>query len=172
MKRPPLKVIGPSIVYIPLTRGFFALVDDISFGRVFQHDWIAHKGKTSDGSYAFANIRDDAGVQHPAFMHRVIAGLQPRDGKKIDHINGNGLDNRVCNLRECSHEENMRNRRMGKNNTTGLKGIYLDRNSNLWKATISVKGRTIHLGKFSDKEAAHEAYASAAQKLHGEFARP
>lgn len=91
----------------------------------------------------------------------------------VDHINGNGLDNRRCNLRVCSHGENMRNRTMNRNNRSGYKGVYFDpdKNGRPWRAQIRANGRKHSLGRFDTAEQAYEAYQKAAERLHGEFAR-
>lgn len=88
---------------------------------------------------------------------------------EIDHINGNPIDNRVCNLRVATHKQNLRNSRRRSDNTSGFKGVY--RHGKRWRAKINVDGRQIHLGTFDEKEAGHIAYAKAAAQHFGEFAR-
>lgn len=91
----------------------------------------------------------------------------PRLG--IDHINGNGLDNRLINLREATQAENTANARKKKTCKSGFKGVTAYRSK--WVATVGKAGRKIHLGCFDTREQAHAAYCSAAKRLHGEFAR-
>lgn len=104
-------------------------------------------------------------------LHRLIAGCE--DGQLVDHINGNGLDNRRSNLRLCSHVENMQNRRMHRNNQSGHKGVYFDPdlNGRPWRAQIRAHGKKHCLGRFDTAEQACEAYKNAALRLHGPFAR-
>ncbi|MBE8596836.1 HNH endonuclease [Xenorhabdus sp. BG5] len=110
-------------------------------------------------------------------LHRIIWMLLNGpiiDGLVIDHINGNTRDNRICNLRACSQEENLRNRKTHSNNQCGLKGVYFDGSRvrpSQWRAQIRHQGRKIYLGRFPTKEQAHSAYIRAAKKLHGEFSR-
>lgn len=86
---------------------------------------------------------------------------------EIDHINLDRSDNRISNLREATMAENMRNRSgWGK---TGLKGAYVARVG--FSAVVQVDGMPRYLGRFPTAEAAHAAYVSAANDLHGEFAR-
>lgn len=101
-------------------------------------------------------------------MHRLILNLL--GNQQTDHINGNGLDNRRSNLRICNHADNMKNRKIAKNNRSGLKGIWYSAKHRGWRAQIRSNGVRYHLGCFSNAEDAHEAYWQAAKKLHGEFA--
>ena len=105
--------------------------------------------------------------------HRLVwlyeYGRWPPD--QLDHINGITSDNRLINLREASHLENMRNRGKPRTNTSGLKGACFHKNRNYWIAQIKNNGKNIHLGCFDSAEEAHAAYRNAAQKIFGEFAR-
>jgi hypothetical protein len=87
---------------------------------------------------------------------------------EIDHINGDGADNRFANLREATRGENARNRAR-QNNTSGFKGVV--GRGTRWEAKIYYDGREIYLGTFATPEEAHAAYAKAALEHHGEFAR-
>jgi HNH endonuclease/AP2 domain len=86
---------------------------------------------------------------------------------EIDHKNRNPADNRIANLRQCSHAQNMCN--ATRRNPSGFKGVSRARSK--WRATIGVNGRSIHLGTFSTPEEAAAAYDKAARLYHREFAR-
>jgi hypothetical protein len=90
----------------------------------------------------------------------------------IDHRDGNSINNRWSNLRRATATQNSANRRRSLRNTSGYKGVFLCRKSGRWRAFICKKRRRILLGTFATAEAAHAAYATAARKLFGEFARP
>jgi hypothetical protein len=107
--------------------------------------------------------------QRLAWLH--VHGKWP-DGE-IDHKNNNPLDNRIENLRDCTSQQNKANRGKNKNNATGLKGVYLVKDSKTkpYGAAITVDRRSISLGKFSTAEEAHAAYEAAARKHFGDFAR-
>ncbi len=87
----------------------------------------------------------------------------------IDHINRIRSDNRLCNLRLATTSENMRNRALQRNNTSGHKGVTAV--GTKWQAQIQVHGESLYLGSFTSKAAASEAYASASAMFHGEFGR-
>ena len=102
-------------------------------------------------------------------MHREI--LRPRENFVCDHINGDGLDNRRINLRICSFSGNVRNSRVRKDNSSGVKGVYFQKRYRNWKAYIYVNEKYIHLGCFKNVQGAALAYNRAAQKYCGKFAR-
>ena len=101
-------------------------------------------------------------------LHRMIMG-EP-DGKMIDHINVNPLDNRRENLRVCTNQQNLFNKNKYSNNTSGFKGVSFHKNAQKFVASISIDGKLKHLGYFATAAAAHEEYKIAAVKYHGEFA--
>ena len=89
----------------------------------------------------------------------------------IDHRDADATNNRWNNLRRATRSQNSANRRRPRHNTSGYKGVYLCRKSGKWCAHIGWNGRTIHLGRFTTPQEAHDAYLKAARKLFGEFAR-
>ena len=89
----------------------------------------------------------------------------------VDHIDGNGLDNRLSNLRLCTASENLRNTAICKANTSGYKGVSYHGSLSKWCSYITVNKKRIHLGVFDTPVLAHAAYCKAALELHGEFAR-
>lgn len=90
---------------------------------------------------------------------------------EIDHKNGNRADNRISNLREATRGQNSANRGRMSSNKTGFKGVFRSRLPNRWSAEIKTNGRRHYLGHFDCPLKAAAAYAAAAAKFHGEFAR-
>lgn len=150
---------------INLSRGLVAIVDDDLFDYLNQWKWYAypHRGTF----YARRNRGVTEAGKPQEIMHVRI--MQPREGNQVDHINGNGLDNRRENLRECTHTENMRNRKIHRNNTSGYKGVYKKKQG--WFSAISVNGEFKYLGCYTEKEDAAKAYDVAAKDFYGEFAK-
>ena len=102
-------------------------------------------------------------------LHRVIMG--DPDGKMIDHINTNKLDDRRENLRIATNQQNQCNKNKTKSNTSGFKGVCFYKQTQKFVAQIRINGKKKHLGYFATAEGAHEEYKRAAVKYHGEFAR-
>lgn len=88
----------------------------------------------------------------------------------IDHINGSRSDNRIQNLRLATHGENLMNRGPQRKNTTGYKGIWWDKNKQLWAAMIGFNNQKKALGRYETAEDAARAYDAAARLYHGQFA--
>lgn len=163
--RPPVFTAGG--VLIPLTRGLHAIIDAGDLPLVSGRNWYA--GQSHNAIYALSHEKAADGTSPTLRMHRVILGAKP--GDIVDHRDGNGLDNRRANLRWATSAENTRNRAIFPTNTSGFKGVSWDDEHGLWRARITFDRRVIHLGRFSSREAAHDAYARAAKRLHGDFAR-
>lgn len=154
---------------IPLTRGKVALVDEADFARLDEWKWHVHEGPDERYIYAGRRRRKGEGPRGVVLMHRVILGAPA--GLVVDHINGDGLDNRRANLRLASIADNAHNQRLARNNTLGVKGVWRGRRPDRWHATIHVHGRALWLGLHRSLEEAARAYDRAAREHFGEFAR-
>ena len=128
-----------------------------SVGYVVRNIYKTHAQKNNDD---YKNI----------LLHRAIVGAEK--GQCVDHRNGVRLDNRLKNLRICSHLENMRNQSNKKNSASKLKGVSQNKRSESrpWKAHIKAENKIIRLGVFESKEEAAKAYDEAAKLHFGEFA--
>lgn len=152
-------------VKVPLTRGCFAIVDECDARDVLRFKWYATPGSRAGVMYA-ARTFGGRKSKRTITMQKFITGYA-----MTDHINGDGLDNRRCNLRPASPAENHHNLFMSPNNTTGFKGVSFDKKNLRWAANIGVDGVQIWLGRHDSPEAAALAYDNAAREYHGEFAR-
>lgn len=155
-------------VLVPLTHGFFALIDAIDAGAVGLFNWHYLKSPRETSGYA----RCSSGPHES--LHRVVAkrmGLALSDGVEVDHENMNGLDCRRSNLRVATKQQNGANKAIPAHNTSGLKGVTFHAAAGKWQGQIRAGGRYRYLGLFESKEAAGEAVAAARAQLHGPFAR-
>ena len=148
--------------------GHKAIVDLEDLPRLSQSRWFTDKNRNT--YYAYRNVWTN-GVCKKIYMHREVIGDIP-DGKEVDHINGNGLDNRKCNLRFCSHKENCQASRKRAKAASKYKGLSWDRHGNNWRARImNLTGQRLELGRFESELDAANAYDKAALELFGEFAQ-
>jgi hypothetical protein len=151
-------------VEIPLPGGLSALVSKCDEGLVRQHAWCKQAIKCNNkGFYAKAHLRLGNGKSRKLYMHRLVLGLDFGDGRRVDHINGNGLDNRRENLRLATPMLNSGNARR-KSKTTGFKGVYKDK-----KKFVAGCGGT-RSGPFDTAIEAAREYDAMALRRYGEFA--
>ena len=164
-KPKPIRIEG-EVAYVTLTKGKEAIIDSCDIGTVKEFGW--HALSPADLFYAARGVHI-GGKKKVLLMHREIIGAEK--GVHVDHINGNGLDNRRLNLRIASHAQNMRNRKINANNKTGFKGVSFDKKYNKYMPCIRINGKTKHLGSYDTAEEAYSAYCKASAELHGEFGR-
>jgi len=149
------------VKYIKLTQNKYAIVDDIDYKRVSLFKWHVQKDKNT--FYARTNTSKKLGSQRTVRMHHFIVGF-PLHNLKVDHINGNGLDNRKENLRIISNRENCQNTvksRFGLK-TSIYPGVNWMKAKKKWRAEIQINGKQIHLGLFESEEEAAYKYEEAA----------
>ena len=133
------------------------------------------------GTLQFCKKRPDKqyykiGINGKLYMlHRLafyyVTSIDPAENQ-IDHINGNGLDNRFDNLRLATHFDNGKNRKKDKDNTSGFKGVSWYKHHKVWRARITVNKKSIFLGYFHTPEEASAAYQSAAELHFKDYKRP
>jgi len=154
---------------IPLTQGKVALVDDADYEELSKYKWRVQKDYRSNTYYASRYSRLSTGKYTAIPMHRQIMGLEYGNKDSIDHINHIGLDNRRCNLRLCTQQQNCFNR-LVRGGTSKYKGVCFDKYHKKWRATIRLNDVSSFLGYFDLEEDAAEAYNAAAEECFGEFA--
>ena len=103
-------------------------------------------------------------------VHRIIMGVVEDSSIEVDHINGDPSDNRKCNLRVCTHSENLKNQKLYKDNTSGYSGVNWDKNKRRWVAEIIVDGKRIRK-RFKSKNEAIAKRKEWEELYFGEFNR-
>ena len=147
---PSLETLQKLFSYDPLT----GILRYKKNGKAVSQRHIYSKVKVEGHAYDAARV-----------MWKMNTGNDPAE-LVIDHINGNRCDNRAINHRLCTRKQNLQNRKKGKSNTSGYKGV-----------TTTQKGKFIaqcsgkYIGSFDDAWSASIAYRETAVKLHGEFYR-
>lgn len=101
------------------------------------------------------------------YIHQLIMDFP--NNMIIDHINHNVWDNRKENLRLVTSSQNLMNRKISKNNTSGYVGVYYRKDRDKWQSYIMINKKRISLGAFKDKEDAIKARKEAEEKYFGEY---
>lgn len=131
---------------------------NIPIGRAAGCRWVSGKNTyiriSVEGRWVFAHT-----IAFVALHGRLPSGV-------IDHINGDGTDNRAENLRDVDHATNLRNQRRNKNNKSGVMGVDFHQSSGKWRARIIVDQKEHHLGTF-DSRAEAVCARHAAERIHG-----
>lgn len=149
---------------IPLTKGRYARIDDVDFERVAQIRWSTTKSKSAiETFYAISKVG-----KKTIYLHRFI--LEPTDKETVDHINGDGLDNRRENLRICTQSQNLMRQRKTRGKSK-YKGVWKHQYKDKWCADIKANGVRHRLGIFKTEKSAAKAYDEKAKEIHGVFAR-
>lgn len=154
---------------IELTKDQFAAVDDDDFESLRVYSWKAGWSKTGKTFYAYRNSTRN-GKSETVLMHRQILGLVCGDKRQGDHIDHNTLDNRRCNLRVATREQQQANKGALCVNKSGFKGVEWNAYHKKYRAQIQVSNKKMFLGYFATPEDAHAAYNAAARSYHGDFA--
>ena len=164
-----MSIMQSGVVDVKLSRGLVAIIDVEDFELVSQHKWCAVRSTKTD--YAIRGQRVSG--KHVSFMmHRVL--LNATDGMHVDHINGNGLDNRRANLRLCTQRENNRNSQKQKGCSSEFKGVSKCKQNQgypkPWLAKLYVDKKT-YCRSFATEIEAALWYDEMAKEHHGVFAR-
>lgn len=162
---PPPQPPDGTFFYIALTQGEYAMVDAEDFERVNRHKWCLSRCRGhlyAQRRYRGKTIR----------MHQFI--MNPPQGKVVDHIDGNGLNNRRCNLRICNQQQNAWNHRYTKpeHAASPYIGVYrYAHRPDKWFARVQCGKDKTHLGPFDSAIEAARARDFKAVEFFGEFAR-
>ncbi len=159
--------IDGETAYIPLSKGYEAIVDAADIALVDGLNWCA---QISLSGLVYAVSGGGNGIRQIR-MHRIILGLND-DELEGDHQDGSTLNNKRNNLRVCTRAQNAMNRGLFQSSTTGAKGVtWVRDHGGKYRAQIMVDGVHRYLGYFDTINEASGAYQAAASEAFGEFAR-
>lgn len=152
---------------IPLTQEQYAWVDAADYERMMRLTYHAQWSPLKRAFYAKRSLTIAINAYIPVPMQYDV--MTPEEGEIIDHIDPKDtLNNCIDNLRSASQAENMRNRKRGKNNTSGRKNVRLQ-NGNYY-VRVAVHGETTKFGPFKTFDEACSVQEMAVKAIHGEFA--
>lgn len=153
-----IQELGYGLSLVEMTTGECHLIDTAQEYLVSEYSWYQNEK-------GYAATWNEGNV---LLIHRLITGALP--DTVVDHKNHKAWDSRQANLRVCSHAENMRNRSLNKNNTSGFKGVSWYKRRSRWVAHVAVNNKKKTVGYFHTTIEAARAYDRAALELHGAFA--
>jgi len=156
--------------YINLSQGYKAIVDDEDYEYLNLFKWNVRIVNNTQYAKRSQRLPNATTIQ----MHRQILNVE--SGFMVDHINGNGLDNRKENLRIVTRSQNLMNSKKPKTGKTSkYKGVNFYKGSKnatkCWRAEIRLNGKSIYLGAFYSEKDAAIAYNTAALKYFKQFAK-
>jgi hypothetical protein len=158
-------------VRVGLTMGKFALIDDEDAEKVLgtEHAWKAKRDRRKHRPDVFYALRRRSQSSTHISMHRLV--LDAPVHLQVDHINGDGLDNRKANLRLATEHQNSAHK-IGKlpGTSSQYRGVTWHKQAKRWQAAIQVRRKKIYLGLFVNETEAAGAYDHAAKAHFGEFA--
>lgn len=143
--------------------GLVAIIDPEDYDLVEGYDWYPHK--TLHTFYADTNAFREDDTKTTLRMHRLILPTT----KQVDHINGNGLDNRMSNLRTATRSQSGLKDKRQTGGTSQYRGVYRKRAR--WHAQAQLNGKKYNLGVYDHEQEAARAYDDFAAEYYGAFAR-
>jgi hypothetical protein len=153
---------------IPLTQQKYAIVDPEDYERLSQYKWHINTGRGTFYAVRCVWVKSERKTKSIK-MHRELMKID--DELYVDHINGDGLDNRKANLRAATAFQNSWNmKKLRRKCWSRYKGVTWNKRQNRWVAQIMARGKIKFLGCFTDEIEAGRAYDEAAKKFHREFA--
>lgn len=152
------KVVGNTVLMY-LGNGGVATIDakDLNIAQEYHGTWRRFESGTNE--YVLGNVKGKN-----IYLHREIMNCP--DGFVVDHIDGDGLDNRRRNLRIVTQAENLQNLPNGakSNSQSGIRNVFYDRYFDKWVVEVAVNGQVVYKKRFKFKKDAEIASVMARAK--------
>lgn len=162
--RSPLPPDADGVVRLPISRGYFALIDAEDVERISPWLWSALE-RPGRSPYVFRKEK-----RATIYLHRFL--MDAPTGLQVDHIDGNGLNCRRSNMRLCTASQNQMNRTNSRSEKSSrYKGVFWSKHHRKWIAQIKLNYINTRLGGFDSEDEAAKAYDAAAVEAFGPFAR-
>lgn len=155
---------------VPLSGGYFAVINDCDAERVGAFNWQSHVSRRPDGSIGTVYVRRIAPDGTYVSLHRFVMG--DSSSAYIDHRDGDGLNNIRANLRPATAQQNGANAAKPIHGLSSqFKGVVWNKRYGRWRANVKANGVKLHLGYFDNEIEAALAYDAAACAHFGTYAR-
>src|SRR3990167_1985734 len=153
---------------LPISKGKITIISDEDYTQLAQHKWRVYinSGKLYAARWEKGKTMK---TRKHIKMHQVI--MNPLKGLIVDHIDGDGLNNRRDNLRIVSNRQNTINRRKSVGTSSQFKGVYKAKNTIKWRSYIKTNNRQIYLGMFDTEHQAALVYDLWAKDMFGQYAK-
>lgn len=165
------------MIEIKLTKNLVAQIDECDCDLISKYTWHS---ATSKRSSPYANTRifynDGSSKSYITSMHRLIMGCTFGDGRFVDHIDGNGLNNKRDNLRFVTRSQNAVNRKNKTNKISkyfGVSSVIRGRKTKVkyWTASVRFMGQMVFHGYYKSENDAALAFNEEVVKYYGNFAK-
>lgn len=156
---------------MPSTKGQVIKICECHYDKVKHWKWSAslHSRKGAPEKYIPFRMQVIDGKQVGILMNRFVLDAKP--GEKVDHIDGNSMNNACDNLRLATQSQNNLNQKGAKHNSkSGYKGVYWHKGAQKWAAEVVYDHKKYYLGLFEDVKEAGKTYNAKALELDPEFA--
>lgn len=153
-------------------KGHELIFDEITYELFKKRNWYVENSRGLLYLRWHGITGGRGGKQFRLHFHREALNLK-NPKLVVDHINGNSLDNRLCNLRICTQKENMKNQkyRNTPNRTSNYLGVYYNKVNNNWRSSFYCGRKRFEVGSFKTELEAAKAYNVAVRKIKGPTVR-
>lgn len=149
-------------------------------GGAYPPDRLAKSWNTKFAGKVAGSENGTGHLRLSVFGHRIVChrvawamhyGEWPPSDREIDHVNLNGADNRIINLRIATRSQNGHNKTPPSSNVSGAKGVSWHKQGGKWQVKIGHLGKQYYLGLFDDFDVAVKVRREASERLVGDFSR-